>query len=98
MSNLAKVYHEYLALQIKFRAQETKYHFVLLKLFQVVSNSSDYEDAFVTYDKIKNKGNNDFKRQVKFKMGLHLLASAGCGQNTAKECKLIIEAAHLGFF
>ncbi|CAG8812451.1 38541_t:CDS:2, partial [Gigaspora margarita] len=34
--------------------------------------------------------NDDFKRQVKFKLGLHLLASAGY--------KLIIEAERLGFF
>ncbi|RIB01662.1 hypothetical protein C2G38_2230119 [Gigaspora rosea] len=63
-----------------------------------MSNSAkDYEDAFVTYDKIKNEGNDDFKRQVKFKMGLHLLAGAGCEQNTAKGCKLIIEAERLDF-
>ncbi|RIB04879.1 hypothetical protein C2G38_2221171 [Gigaspora rosea] len=98
MSNSAKVYREYLAEQKKFRTQETKYHLALLKLFQVVSDSLDYEDAFVTYDKIKNEGNDDFKRQVKFKMGLHLLAGAGCEQNTAKGCKLIIEAERLDFF
>ncbi|CAG8857509.1 37302_t:CDS:1, partial [Gigaspora margarita] len=67
-------------------------------LFQVVSSSSDYKDAFLTYDKIKNEGNDDFKCQVKFKMGLHLLAGVGCKQSIAEGCKHIIEAEHLGLF
>ncbi|CAG8793498.1 1700_t:CDS:1, partial [Racocetra persica] len=45
---------------------------------------SDYKNAFVTYDKIKDEGNDNFKFQVKFKMGLHLLAGAGCKENIAK--------------
>ncbi|CAG8743373.1 2908_t:CDS:1, partial [Dentiscutata erythropus] len=59
---------------------------------------SDYKNAFVTYDKIKDDGNDNFKRQVKFKMGLHLLAGAGCEENIAKGVKLIIEAERLGFY
>ena len=98
MSNSAQIYRKYLLAQKKFREEETKYQLVLLKLFQVVSASSNYKDAFVTYKKIKTEGNDNFKCQVIIKMGLHLLAGAGCEQNTAKGCKLIIEAERLGFF
>ncbi|CAG8655182.1 23582_t:CDS:2, partial [Dentiscutata erythropus] len=92
----AKAYREFLVEQKKFRKQERIYQFALLKLFQAVSNSSDYNDTFVTYDKIKNEGNNDFKYQVKFKMSLHLLAGAGCKQNIVEGCKHVIEAERLG--
>ncbi|CAG8458495.1 30965_t:CDS:1 [Gigaspora margarita] len=96
MSNSAKAYREFLAEQKKFRKQERIYQLALLKLFQAVSNSSDYNDAFVIYDKIKNEGNDGFKCEVKFKMGLHLLAGAGCKQNIVEGCKLVIEAERLG--
>ncbi|CAG8814284.1 44025_t:CDS:1 [Gigaspora margarita] len=98
MSNSAQVYREFLTAKKIFETEEKNYLLVLLKLLQVVSESSDYEDAFVTYNKIKNEGNDDFKRQVKFKLGLHLLAGAGCRKNIAKRCKLIIETKCLGFF
>ncbi|CAG8811553.1 25677_t:CDS:1, partial [Racocetra persica] len=41
------------------------------------------------------KGNDDFKHQVKFKMGLYLLARVGCDKNIAEGCKFIIEAKRL---
>ncbi|CAG8854928.1 17023_t:CDS:2, partial [Gigaspora margarita] len=53
-------------------------------LFQTVATSSDHEDAFATYKKIKDKGNDDFKRQVKFRMGLHFLAGAD-GQKVSEK-------------
>ncbi|CAG8789308.1 26715_t:CDS:2 [Dentiscutata erythropus] len=68
----------------------------IAKLFQTVAASSDYNDAFMMYKKIKDEGNNDFKRQIKFKMGLHLLAGVGCYKNIAEGCKFIIEAGRLG--
>ncbi|CAG8788387.1 6550_t:CDS:1, partial [Racocetra persica] len=58
-----EVYCEYLAARKKFKAEETRYQIVLLKLFQTVAFSPDYQDTFVTYEKIKDKGNDDFKHQ-----------------------------------
>ncbi|CAG8799584.1 36276_t:CDS:1 [Racocetra persica] len=96
MSKSAEVYCEYLVARKNFKAEEARYQIVLLKLFQTVAFSSDYQDAFVTYEKIKDEGNDDFKCQVKFKMGLHLLAGVGCYKNIAEGCKFIIEAERLG--
>ncbi|CAG8572960.1 9805_t:CDS:2, partial [Dentiscutata heterogama] len=78
-----------------FKAEEAKYLLVLNKLLRSVSEESDYKNAFITYNKIKDEGNDNFKRQVKFKMGLHLLAVASCEENIAKDVKLIIEAERL---
>ncbi|CAG8822724.1 3999_t:CDS:1, partial [Racocetra persica] len=47
MSNSAKAYHDYLVAQKKFKAEEVKYQLILLKLFQTVAASSDYNDAFM---------------------------------------------------
>ncbi|CAG8854930.1 8339_t:CDS:1, partial [Gigaspora margarita] len=65
-------------------------------LFQTVATSSDHEDAFATYKKIKDESNDDFKHQVKFRMGLHFLAEASCKKNIAEGYKLIVEAERLG--
>ncbi|CAG8721654.1 17828_t:CDS:2, partial [Gigaspora rosea] len=59
--DIPDVYRQYLEAQKKFRAEEVKYQLVLLKLLQVVSDSSDYENIFLTYDKIKNEDNDDFR-------------------------------------
>ncbi|CAG8774163.1 39075_t:CDS:1, partial [Gigaspora margarita] len=63
---MSQVYREFLVTKKIFETEEKKYLLALLKLFQAVSNSLDYEDAFVTYNKIKNEGNDNFKYQVKF--------------------------------
>ncbi|CAG8507627.1 3104_t:CDS:2 [Gigaspora margarita] len=56
ISKSAEAYREFLNAQKKFKAEEAKYQLVLLNLFQVVSDSSDYEDAFMFFDLIFRVG------------------------------------------
>ncbi|CAG8806852.1 2574_t:CDS:1, partial [Gigaspora rosea] len=50
-----QAYREYLNARKLFKAKEAKYLLVLDELLRSVSEESDYKNAFVTYDKIKDE-------------------------------------------
>ncbi|CAG8753035.1 16006_t:CDS:1, partial [Dentiscutata heterogama] len=53
--NSAQAYRKYLEARKLFKVEEAKYLLVLFKLLKSVSEESDYKNAFVTYDKIKDE-------------------------------------------
>ncbi|CAG8809561.1 35397_t:CDS:1, partial [Gigaspora margarita] len=69
---------------------------IQLKLFKVISDSSEYKKAFNTYKAIEDYCNNTLNYRIKYKIGLHLLSGVSCKKEIDKGYKKIGEVESLG--
>ncbi|CAG8845213.1 17352_t:CDS:1, partial [Gigaspora margarita] len=85
----SKIYHEYL---------DTKknYQSIRLKLFKVISDSSEHEKAFNTYKAMEDDCNDTLNYRIKYKIELYLLFGVSCKEEIDKGYKKIVEAESLG--
>ncbi|CAG8668616.1 13959_t:CDS:1 [Racocetra fulgida] len=83
------IYREYLDAKVKYQS-------IRSKLFNVIADSSDYENAFKTYQKMEDDVLDVFSYRIKYKIGLHLLSGISCTKDVNKGYRKIVEAGNFG--